>query len=99
MFWAIGLTSSVPYFPSLIFHFSSGINTDNNTRDYDHHGPAGPTAFWKISNEIDDNPSEEDHDDADDEGETEYEEVEVEVEVEVGVVGVEWDVGLRRSVF
>ncbi len=23
-------------------------------RDFDRHGPAGPTAFWKISNEIDD---------------------------------------------
>ena len=42
--------------------------TDITTRDYDHHGPAGPTAFWKVSNEIDDSPSE-DFEDADDEGE------------------------------
>ena len=43
-------------------------------KDYDHHGPAGPTAFWKVSNEIDESPKD-DADDADDEeDDTDYEE-------------------------
>jgi hypothetical protein len=45
----------------------------NPNRDHDHHGPAGPTAFWKVSNEIDDSPAD-DLDDADDEGDAAYEE-------------------------
>jgi hypothetical protein len=61
-------------------------------RDYDHHGPAGPTAFWKVSNEIDDSPSEEDPEDADDEA-TEFEE-----EVEVEVVEVDMDNPLHQQI-
>lgn len=35
----------------------------NWQRDHDRHGPAGPTAFWKISNEIDKRLAEIDTDD------------------------------------
>lgn len=46
-------------------------------KDFDRHGPAGPTAFWKVSDYIGDKDVEEVHDDAslgddDSEGDTEY---------------------------
>ncbi|KAH0037062.1 hypothetical protein KCU78_g1789, partial [Aureobasidium melanogenum] len=47
-------------------------------KDFDRHGPAGPTAFWKVSDYIEDKDAEEGgHDDAslgddDSEGDTEY---------------------------
>lgn len=27
-------------------------DTDYHFRDYDLHGPAGPTAFWKVTDEL-----------------------------------------------
>ena len=50
-------------------------------RDFDIHGPAGPTAFWKVSNEIDEGGEDTtlfDDDDEDDEDFTDGDEDEEE---------------------
>jgi hypothetical protein len=47
-------STSIPPHPS---PFSPSILTsisNNASRDHDEYGPAGPSAFWKVSNEIDD---------------------------------------------
>ena len=67
------MTSSSPRFPSASHHGSVVSYKTDSIRDHDHHGPAGPTAFWKVSNEID-NSLVDDPDDADDEGDADYEE-------------------------
>lgn len=62
----------------------------NLSRDLDEHGPAGPTAFWKVSNEIDER-KEQDHwdseslEDLDDYVETSDEEL-ADVQLVVGSV-------------
>lgn len=56
-------------------------------KDFDEHGPAGPTAFWKISNEIDGRIGDEGEDeDADEDGFWGGDEEDGEVEVEVLVL-------------
>lgn len=36
----------------MIIHKSNNAPADPDDRDYDVHGPAGPTAFWKLSDEL-----------------------------------------------
>jgi len=58
-------------------------------KDFDEHGPAGPTAFWKISNEIDERDGLGSEGDDGDDGEEDGwwgEEGDEEVEVEVVVL-------------
>lgn len=53
-FLGIGSTSKHSLFPLL----PQLANTNSpSIRDYDIRGPAGPTAFWKISDDIEDDPS------------------------------------------
>jgi hypothetical protein len=54
----IGLTSSFPRHPSSLF---TPILTQ--LRNLSDEGPAGPTAFWKVSNEVDEERDEDDEDD------------------------------------
>ena len=45
-FWEIGLTSK--YAVCIL----SETPADYTPRDYDMHGPAGPTAFWKVTDHL-----------------------------------------------
>lgn len=46
--WAIGSISTVLSLEAVL----DVKDTDERARDYDIHGPAGPTAFWKESDEL-----------------------------------------------
>ena len=80
----IGLTSKFTH------SFSNQPRRNSNIRDHDHHGPAGPTAFWKVSNDITTDMEKDFGDghgveaeaevDVDDEEDTEYEGEEIHIE-------------------
>lgn len=45
-FWGVGLTS--------VYDLNNEFSyvTDGLIRDFDQHGPAGPTAFWKVTDDL-----------------------------------------------
>ena len=55
MCWGIGLTSKISFFLSLILisrQCTQRLTNGMIDRDYDIHGPAGPTAFWKENDDL-----------------------------------------------
>lgn len=70
----------------------------NSNRDHDQHGPAGPTAFWKVSNEIDDSPGDESGDADDEEDDADYEEGDDEGDLNVEDLNVEQIVAVLGAI-